>query len=99
MNGTHSSLASSWQTFWSGLTGNSGIFFNVLGVVAAVLIVGVLVMWLFKKARGRSEGFGSLGIWLIVCAFLAAPGIIIPAVLRIVDAIINMLAGGAGTIQ
>lgn len=82
-------LSGAWDTVWSAISDSAGqqltTFLTVVGVIVLVAALGAYV-W------GRMRKQGDLGkvLWAIVVgAILAAPGVIFPILLSIVDVIAN----------
>lgn len=93
-------LASGWSTLWSAISGAIGTqvtgLLTIIGVIIVVLAVG---KWIFDKRRGGrvTEGTDRI-LWALVAgALLAAPQVIIPIFLNVLDAIINAILAVANT--
>lgn len=85
-----------WTTLWNGITSSIGPQFATLLNVVGVAIV---VMAIFKWAWDRKRSGGGMGntsnVWgaLLVGCMLAAPGLIVPIFLTILDAIASAAVG------
>ena len=85
-------LAGSWSTLWSAVESALGTKLTTLmAVVGTIIVVMALVKWAWDRRRGQGGGGGSQAIWgaLLVGAILSAPGVILPIMLQVVDAIAN----------
>ncbi|GAA4188812.1 hypothetical protein GCM10022288_15640 [Gryllotalpicola kribbensis] len=89
-----------WDTTWRSISGVIGPqvtgLMTIIGVLLVVFAVG---KWIFDKRRGggAASGLGPVLWALIAGALLAAPGVIIPAFLGILDTVINMLVHLVGS--
>lgn len=83
-------LSGAWSTFWNAVTASAGAqLTNVLSVFGVAILVFVFAGYLWQRARNQGGDGGKL-IWAIaVGATLAAPGVIFPLLLTIVDVIAN----------
>lgn len=90
-------LAGSWDKFWKALMGAGQVqgLFNVLAIVGVALIAWAIVKWAWDRRRGGGGGFGGGGGGggitgaLLVGVILAAPNLILPAVLNVLDLVID----------
>jgi len=90
-------FASSWTTFWSSISGSLGKLPTLLGIIGMLLVVAAILTYLWERRRGGDGGKGghSKILWaIIVGAILAAPSVVIPAILTIVDFVANVIASG-----
>jgi hypothetical protein len=87
-------LSGAWSTFWNAVTASAGAqLTNVLSVVGVAILVFSFAGYLWQRARNRGGDNGNL-IWAIaVGATMAAPGVIFPLMLAIVDTIANAAIG------
>jgi hypothetical protein len=95
-------LTSGWNTLWGAIAGViGGPIMTLLTIIGVILVVVSIGTYFFQKRRGGGamQGLGPV-VWTLVCgALLAAPQIIIPLALTILDFIINTLiaiVNGAG---
>lgn len=101
-DGDRVDLSKGWTDVWLGLK-DDGAFagvMNLLTAVGAVIVVMAVAKLLWEKRRGgggggMGGGKGSEGImWaLALGALLAAPNLILPVLLQILDVIANGVAG------
>ena len=87
-------LNGSWITLWGAVESALGTKLTTLmAVIGTIIVVMALVKWAWDRRRGQGGGGGggSQAIWgaLLVGAILSAPGVIIPVMLQVVDAIAN----------
>lgn len=92
-------LASSWEQVWGAVKGAIGSkLTTLLSAVGVILVVGALFKWLFERRRGGGGAFSGQAssglLWTLAAgATLAAPGVLIPIFLTILDAIANAVIG------
>lgn len=96
-------LSKGWTDVWVGLKGNGAFagVMNLLTAVGAVIVVMAIAKLLWEKRRGGGGGGGMGGgkgsegiMWaLALGALLAAPNLILPVMLQILDIIANGVAG------
>lgn len=88
--GNTSNLKGGWDKLWASL-GSFGSLTTFLSIFGVVIVIAAIVKYVFDKRRGGGNPSGLL--WgLVAGGLLAAPGLVIPALLVIADALIN--AGG-----
>ncbi len=84
-------LAGSWSSAWSSLSGPLGGFTNFLGIIGMFLVVMSIVVYIWERRKGN--GNHTKLIWtLAVGAVLASPNFVLPAILGILDFIVNAAA-------
>lgn len=86
-------LSRSWKTFWDAITaGYSGII-TMMSIIGVGLVVFALVKWAWDRRRGGSMGQGAQPLWgaLIPGAVLAAPAVIFPILLQLLDWVANIV--------
>ena len=97
-------LREGWDNVWNGLKDGNPAFagvMNLLTAVGAVIVVMAIAKLLWEKRRGGGGGGGGMGggktdgiMWaLALGAILAAPNLILPVLLTILDTIANGVAG------
>jgi len=97
-------LSKGWTDVWDGLKGDGAFagVMNLLTAVGAVIVVMAVAKMLWEKRRGGGGGGGGAGggkgsegiMWaLALGAMLAAPNLILPILLQILDVIANGVAG------
>lgn len=81
-----------WSTLWGDLAPSQGLLTD-LGIIGVIVLVASLVGWVLERRR---SGFGggmrahSGLLWtMLFGALLAAPNVLIPALLTLIDLIIN----------
>ena len=93
MNG-QVNLAAGWNTLWGAISsvigGQITLILTIIGVVMVIAAVGT---WIFQRRRGGgvTQGLGAILWTLIAGALLAAPQVVIPLILTILDLVINGL--------
>lgn len=85
------SLKSGWGTFWSSVSGAWAGLAATLTVIGVILVLVAVFTWIWQKRRGG--GGASQGVlWtLVLGAIFAAPAVVIPFILTIVDFVINTI--------
>jgi len=83
-------LSGAWSTFWNAVTASAGAqLTNVLSVLGVVVLVAAFAGYLWQRARNKGGDNGKL-LWAVaIGATLAAPGVIFPLVLNVVNLIAN----------
>jgi len=90
-------FAGSWSTFYHAISGSLGKLTTILGIIGMLLVVAAILTYLWERRRGGGDGKGDHTkiLWaIIVGAILAAPSVVIPAILTIVDFVANVIASG-----
>lgn len=82
-------LQGGWESFYNSVRSSVGSgLFDLLTGLGAVIVVIAILKWIWDKRRGGARSQGVL--WAIVVgAILAAPGLIIPVMLGIIDTVAN----------
>lgn len=90
-------LSSGWNKFWTELEKASGIqgIFTLMTAIGALMVVGSVLKWMWDKRRSGGGGGGGKGsegvLWtLVVGCMLAAPNLLIPAILTVIDIVANI---------
>lgn len=80
-----------WDSFWSAIESAIGSqAVNLLTIIGLALIVFAIFKWVWDRRKGGGGGGGAGLIWMIVAgAVLAAPQVLLPIALQIVDWIVN----------
>jgi len=91
-------FASSWTTFWSSISGSLGKLPTLLGIIGMLLVVSAILTYLWERRRngggGQTKDHSKILWAIIIGAILAAPSVVIPAILTIVDFVANVIASG-----
>jgi hypothetical protein len=90
-------LAGSWDKVWSSVTSTSGYskLQWALTVAGLVLVLSAVLRYFWHRHKG--QGQGQHVFWAVVVgAVLVLPGVMIPVILTLVDAVINAIAKVAG---
>lgn len=91
MNGAIN-LTAGWTKLWGAIAGViGGQVMTLLTIAGVILVVFAIGKYFFDKRRGgsASQGLGTV-MWTLVCgAILAAPQVIIPLILTLLDFAIN----------
>jgi hypothetical protein len=83
-------LSGAWSTFWNAVTSSTGAqLTNVLSVLGVALLVFAFASYMWQRARSKGGDSGKLWWAVAIGATLAAPGVIFPLVLTVVDLIAN----------
>lgn len=87
-------LSGAWESFWSALPGDSGVW-NILTVIGVALVVFALLsyLWQHRRGTGWGNGFQIIVGMLIVGGVMMAPSLLIPLFLNILDFLINFFIG------
>ena len=86
-------LVEGWEKFWGAIP-NSGGIATLLAIAGGAIMAFFLVKWFWGKTRGGGGGGALQGFpwWPMgVGLLLTAPTFLIPAVLRVVQVIINLV--------
>lgn len=84
-------LSGVWDTFWTAVTESAGQSFSVaLSVVGLMIVIGALLGYVWKRWRSTDARMGQLWLAILLGAVFAAPGILIPLALFLVDLIVNV---------
>ncbi len=92
-------LSGSWGQVWGAVQAAIGTkLTTLLSAVGVILVVGAVFKWLFERRRGGGGAFSGQAssglLWTLAAgATLAAPGVLIPIFLTILDAIANAVIG------
>lgn len=86
-------LRGSWLKFWQAVTGGYDGLINMMAIIGVALVVFALIKWAWDRRRGGSMGQGAQPLWgaLIPGAILAAPNVILPILLQILDWLANIV--------
>ncbi|WP_152364405.1 hypothetical protein [Microlunatus speluncae] len=85
-------LSGNWEAFWQAVTRSAGSGFTTAAAwLGMLVIIGALVVFFWRRTRGRSEeGTSGWVIWAVVFgSILAAPGFLMPAILTLIDVVAN----------
>ena len=86
------SLKAGWDTVWGAVSGawGSGLS-NLLTAIGVVMVLAAVSKWAWDRRRGGGGGGGSSAVvWaMVIGGLLAAPQVIFPAVLTVVDWVLN----------
>ncbi len=85
-------LESSWSTLWSSISSEWGQLSTLLTIIGLLLVVFAFGKYIFDRRRGgggHAQGLTTVLWTLVAGSLLAAPDLIIPAVLSILDYVIN----------
>lgn len=86
-------LKASWGKFWGDFSQAVGTqLLGMITMVGMLLVVGSVLKWLWDRRRGNGGGMGGANtvMWtLLLGATLAAPGLLIPLFLQLLDGIAN----------
>ncbi|HEX9229305.1 MAG TPA: hypothetical protein VF885_22125 [Arthrobacter sp.] len=86
-------LAGSWTKFWNAITAGYPGITTMMSIIGVALVVFALVKWAWDRRRGGSMGQGAQPLWgaLIPGAVLAAPTVILPILLQLLDWLANIV--------
>ena len=80
-------LKSGWDKLWTTLTGGTQIG-TLLAAVGIAIVVGFLIKWFWDKRRGSGGKFPTMAV--ILGAVLAGPTLLVPVIITVVEAVINL---------
>ena len=86
-------LANSWSTAWTAISGPLGAFASLMGVIGALMVVVGVAGYIWERRRGGGGSHSKLIYTIVIGAILAAPGVVVPALLTAVDFLINAILG------
>lgn len=81
-------LAGKWSNFWSAVGGGSGIWTAVAAIGVGCILVGI-VMWAYQRRKGQGDSKTLWG-WVLLGCVLAAPEVLFPVILTVLDVIIDL---------
>lgn len=86
-------LKGGWETFWDAITAGFPTITNMMTIIGVILVVFALLKWAWDRRRGGGMGQGAQPLWgaLIPGAILAAPDMLFPILLGILDLVINVV--------
>lgn len=87
-------LAGGWNTLWGAISGVvGGQVMTILTIIGVIMVIASVAVYIFNKRRGGgvAQGLGSVLWTLVAGALLAAPQVIIPLLLTLLDLVINAL--------
>ncbi|MCC3299473.1 hypothetical protein [Arthrobacter caoxuetaonis] len=86
-------LKGGWESFWTAITAGFPTITNMMTIVGVILVVFALLKWAWDRRRGGGMGQGAQPLWgaLIPGAILAAPDMLFPILLGILDLVINVV--------
>lgn len=90
MTGSTLDLSGAWSKFWNGIAGGLGNLPIALAIIGMLIIVGGLVKFFWDKRRGGGGNSSQLVWTSVVGSLLAAPNLILPLLLGIIDLLVNM---------
>ena len=83
-------LKGGWTKIWGAIQTALGTFAGLLTAFGVLIVVFAVLKWLWDKRRGGDgQGNRALGWAMLFGAILAAPGLLIPMTLGLVDIVIN----------
>ena len=84
-------MVEGWNQFWGAIDSRGGIGLT-LAIIGGVIAVIAIIAWLFKGRRGGGISMSNFP-WMLVmiAAICAAPKVVIPALLTILQAIVNII--------
>jgi len=87
-------LVDGWEKFWGSLGPQVGGISTLLAIAGGAIMAFFLVKWFWQKTRGGGGGNALAGFpwWPMAVGLLfTAPTFLIPAVLRVVQVLINIV--------
>lgn len=94
---TNINFVGSWNQFWSAVSGSITGLVTLIGIVGMLLVVVGVLGYVWERRRGGGGGGHSkLGFTILVGAIAAAPTVVIPVLLTIVDFVANGLVSVLG---
>ncbi|MCU6479093.1 hypothetical protein [Arthrobacter sp. A2-55] len=85
-------LKGGWSSFWSAITSGFPGITTMMTVIGVILVVGAILKWAWDRRRGGNMSQGHQNLWgaLIPGAILAAPALLFPIMLGILDWVANI---------
>lgn len=94
----NSNFAGAWDGLMSAVGGALGGLLTLAAWIGVIMVVGSIGMWIYRKARGGGGNTSGM-VWMIVVGgILCAPNVLIPAILTLVDFIINTISAALNAI-
>lgn len=85
-----------WGQIWSDISGGmSPEATSLLTKVGVVIVVFAIVKYVWDNHQGRGPDLTKLGWTLLVGAIFAAPGGVIPILLRAAESVVNVVIAAA----
>lgn len=86
-------LKGGWGTFWGAITAGFPGITTLMTVIGVALVVFALIKWAWDRRRGGGMGQGSQPLWgaLVPGAILAAPAVLFPLLLGLLDWVANIV--------
>lgn len=92
-------LSGQWGTLWGTLKQALPALPTMLGMVALILVVLAIISWIWGKRRNIKAGDNQAMIGaIIVAAVFAAPDLVIPLLLTIIDGVANFVIRLTGNV-
>jgi len=89
-------LAGNWNTLWTSLTAATGFSHvqTLLAIIGLIVIVIAIGVYLFERRRGGGAKHINV-LWAALAgALLSGPNVILPAILGLLDFVVNSIASG-----
>ena len=85
-------FTSSWDGLWVSLTSGSPGIASALAYIAGIVALVTFVQWIWRSSKGNRDNKSLLWGLGIAC-ILAAPGVVIPIALGVLQLIANTFLG------
>lgn len=88
---TRLDLHGSWDMLWGAVEAEAGVVVLLATVIGLCLVLGGVCGWAWQRRKNVGQGNnGVLFGAVVVGALFAAPAVLLPIVLIIIDAIVNV---------
>jgi len=87
---TNVNFAGSWTSLWAKISGTLGTLTTLIATIGMLLVVGSIIGYIWERRRGGSN-HSKLIYTLLIGGILAAPTFLIPAILHLVDFLVNTI--------
>lgn len=82
-------ISGGWDRLWSAVTSGFPNLTLILNILALIIIVLAGLKWIWARKRGNGNS-KDVGMALVIGAILAAPGLLVPIALKVIDWLLNI---------
>lgn len=92
-DGTTSNLSGGWSTLWGKITSAYPNLSPLMTSIGIIIVVLAAAKYVWEKRRGGGGNTNALVWSLVIGGLLAAPGLLVPVILKLADSAINFIGG------